>query len=168
MGSRSKRVVPAPIPTYLRVYEGKRVLSDSKGTYFYIYIYMYNIRIVDCWVWLDSSWKLRLNSWLLSGRCWLGVRQQRRSAVLDTRPFLVCMMDSPECHCFKDPGWANTGGIPLSKPVEHPSCIFCPTTATKSDWSPVWTALLGGLWSWAGHIWCFQGLLQLSPSSPTG
>eukprot|EP00434_Breviolum_minutum_P023953 symbB.v1.2.021138.t1/scaffold1812.1/size105704/2 len=28
--------------------------------------------------------------------------QQRRSMVLDTRPFLVCMMDTPECTCFKE------------------------------------------------------------------
>lgn len=34
--------------------------------------------------------------------------QQRRSAVLDTRPFLVCMMDSPECHCFKEVNASGT------------------------------------------------------------
>lgn len=22
--------------------------------------------------------------------------------ILDTRPFLVCAMDTPKCHCFKD------------------------------------------------------------------
>eukprot|EP00435_Cladocopium_sp_Y103_P072338 s1141_g40.t1 len=34
--------------------------------------------------------------------------QQRRSMVLDTRPFLVCMMDSPECHCFKEVNASGT------------------------------------------------------------
>ncbi|CAK9070103.1 unnamed protein product [Durusdinium trenchii] len=28
--------------------------------------------------------------------------QQRRNMILDTRPFLVCAMDTPKCHCFKE------------------------------------------------------------------
>ena len=69
------------------------------------------------------------------------MRQQRRSMVLDTRPFLVCMMQAPECSCFKE---SNSSGL-----FAEMRCQAKPSKGCAGDVETTgWTENHGGSAPW--------------------